>query len=67
MDANTKYELYLIKTELKKIIGDLYYISDCINRDFEGIGNEKCSNRIQKIAYQYETIEKKLNEMELFE
>ncbi|MBR3919778.1 MAG: hypothetical protein IKJ59_13770 [Clostridia bacterium] len=65
MDANTQYELYLIKNELQSIIDELYSIAGGVNNDFEGVGNEKCANSIIKAAKQYETVKQKLNNMDL--
>ena len=53
MDANAKYELYLIKTELQGIIDELNNISAGVRRDFSGIGNDKCASSISSSAQHY--------------
>ncbi len=65
MDANAQYELYLIKNELQSVINELYTVADGVNRDFEGIGNERCSASIKKIAQQCEQAKNKLDNMNL--
>ena len=65
MDANSQYELSLIKKELQSIIDELYNISRGVERDFSGIGNDKCAVSISAAAKQYETVKKKLDQMDL--
>lgn len=65
MDANAKYELYLIKNELQSIIDELYNISNGVGRDFEGIGNDKCAASIMTAIVQSEMAKQKLNSMNL--
>lgn len=65
MDADTQYELYLIKKELQSIIDELYDISAVVSGSFDGVGNDKCANSIIKAARQYETVKKKINNMDL--
>lgn len=65
MDANAQYELYLIKNELQGIIDELYSIAGGISSDFEGIGNDKCANSVIAAAKQYESVKRKLNNMDM--
>ena len=64
MDANSQYELYLIKKELQSIINELYSISGGVRSDFDGIGNEKCANSVVVAAQYYETVLQHLNNMD---
>ncbi len=62
--ANGNHELYLIKSELQSIINELENIASGINRDFEGIGNEKCASRVNDIADHYRYVKRKLNNID---
>ena len=65
MDVNSQYELYLIKSELNKIIEELYIIAGGVSRDFEGIGNDRCADCLLKVASHYENVKQKLNSMDM--
>ena len=65
MDSNSQYELYLIKSELQSIIDELNNISLGVKRDFNGIGNEKCSSSISNSAQHYREVKAQLEKMDL--
>lgn len=64
MRNDAKYEVHLMVNELKSIINELYSISNGVNKDFKGIGNELCANRINEVARHYEGVVKKLNKID---
>lgn len=64
MDANSQYELYLIKNELQSIIDELDSIAYGVKVDFKGIGNEKCAASISEIANEYRNVKKQLEKMD---
>lgn len=61
MDANSQYELYLIKRELQNIINELDSISQGIQNDFSGIGNEQCAACVRNVAEKYRYVKRRLN------
>lgn len=61
MDANAQRELYDIKQELRSIISEMRSISYGVRNDFSGIGNEKCSDVINRVIDQYTYVQNKLN------
>ena len=64
MDSFSQNEIYEIKQELKSIINELYDISNGVRRDFSGIGNDICANRISGTAQHYEGVKKKLDKLD---
>lgn len=64
MNAKGLSELYAIKQELQSVINEIESIASGINRDFEGIGNEKCASRLNKIADHYQYVRRKLNNID---
>lgn len=64
MDAQGRRELEDIKRELRSIIQELGEISQGVRRDFEGIGNEQCSACIDKVTQNYETVLRRLNNID---
>ena len=45
--------LYYVRNELKSIINELDSISDGVRNEFQGIGNEKCADVINKVNSEY--------------
>lgn len=64
MDASARNELASIKRELNSIISELESISNGVRNDFIGIGNEKCSDCINKVLNQYYYVRRKLNNLD---
>lgn len=64
MDANSNYELYLIKKELNNIINELDSISRGMNSNFKGIGNQRCASCISNVANKYRWVKKKLDNID---
>lgn len=64
MNANGQHELYLIKRELLNIIDELDVIAAGINKDFVGIGNEKCTARIYQVANHFRYVKGKLDSID---
>ena len=64
MDANSKYELYLIKQELQSVINELDDIANGIKRDFANIGNEQCAACVKRVADKYRTVKRKLDNID---
>ena len=64
MDVNTQRELYEIKIELRNIINEMRSISSGVRRDFSGLGNEKCSDSINRVIDQYTYVQSKLNNID---
>ena len=64
MDANAQRELHEIKFELNNIINEMRNISSGVRRDFSGIGNEKCSDSINRVIDQYVYVQRKLNNID---
>lgn len=59
-----QHELYAIKRELLSIIDEIDSIAAGINKDFVGIGNEKCTSRLYKIANNYRNVKYKLDRID---
>lgn len=64
MDANSQYELYLIKQELQSIINELDDIAKGVRRDFSNIGNEQCAQCVTRVADNYRTAKRKLDNID---
>ena len=64
MNASARAELASIKRELDSIIRELDDISGGIRRDFVGIGNDQCSNCIDRVTNQYRWVKRKLDNMD---
>ena len=64
MDAKARAELNSIKSELNSIINELESISKGVRNDFKGIGNGECANCIDKVASQYRTVKRKLDNLD---
>lgn len=61
MDQRAMQELDLIKSELKSIIAELESIEAGLRRDFVNIGTEKAADCISKVVNNYNTVKKKLD------
>ncbi|AST93441.1 hypothetical protein BC6307_20310 [Sutcliffiella cohnii] len=59
-----QHELYAIKRELLSIIDEIDSIAAGINKDFVGIGNEKCTSSLNKIANNYRNVKYKLDRID---
>ncbi len=64
MDPEARYELYLIKRELTRIINELENISYGVRRDFKNVGNNKCADSISRSADKYRTVRRKLDNID---
>ena len=64
MGASEQYEFESIKRELQSIINELDSIAWGINRNFTGIGNERCAQSIYSIADDYRYVKRKLNRID---
>jgi hypothetical protein len=64
MNATGQRDLYLIKQELQNIINEMDNIANGIYSDFEGIGNDKCFSKLNKLAEHYRNVKKKLNHID---
>ncbi len=64
MDAKAREELRAIKNELNSIISELESISKGVRHDFEGIGNEKCADCLDKVLDKYYYVRRKLNNLD---
>ena len=51
------------KTEMNSIINDLKVIQSDIGRDFIGIGEQLCANRIGELISKYQDLLKKLKKL----
>jgi hypothetical protein len=58
-------ELYSIKRELLQIVDELEAIADGIYRDFEGIGNERCTSRLNNLASHYRDVKYRLDHIDI--
>jgi len=61
MDASTRRELNNIASELQSIINELEDIADGIQYDFKNIGNERCSQVVERVAERYRDVKKRIN------
>lgn len=64
MDANSAYELYLIKNELQSIINELNNIAFEISKDFSNIGENQVSACIYNVAEKYKVVKRKLDNID---
>lgn len=64
MDASAKAELNSIISELNSIITELNNISDGVKNDFKNIGNNSCSQCIDRVSNQYSYVVKRLNKID---
>lgn len=64
MDANSQYELYLIKQELQSIINELDDVANGIKRNFSNIGNEQCAACVTRVADKYRIVKRKLDNID---
>jgi len=64
MNTSAQYELVNIKNELANIIDELKEISSGVRNDFTGIGNELCSNCIDKVIEKYTWVLRKLGNID---
>ena len=64
MDAKSQNELYLIKRDLKKVINELYDVSNGIQKNFYNIGNDKAASCVSKVADKCQFVMKKLNNID---
>ena len=56
MDANSEYELYLIKRELQSIINEL--------DDFDNIGEDQAAACVSRVADKYRIAKRKLDNID---
>ena len=64
MDANSEYELYLIKRELQNIINELDDIAYDIRRDFSNIGEDQAAACVSRVAEKYRLAKRKLDNID---
>lgn len=64
MDANSEYELYLIKKELQSIIWELDDIANDIRRDFSNIGEDQAAACVSRVAEKYRIAKRKLDNID---
>lgn len=64
MDANSEYELYLIKRELQSIINELDDIAYDIRRDFSNIGEDQAAACVSRVAEKYRLAKRKLDNID---
>lgn len=64
MDANSEYELYLIKRELQSIINELDDIAYDIRRDFDNIGEDQVAACVSRVAEKYRIAKRKLDNID---
>lgn len=64
MDANSEYELYLIKRELQSIINELNDIAYDIRRDFSNIGEDQAAACVSRVAEKYRLAKRKLDNID---
>lgn len=64
MNAAARYELNDIIYELESIISELESISYGVRYDFKNIGNNKCSDCIDRVISNYYTVLRKLKNMD---
>lgn len=64
MDSGARTELDSIKAELNSVIRELESISAGVRIDFQGIGNDKCADCIDKVLDGYYLARRKLNDMD---
>ncbi len=64
MDANSEYELYLIKKELQSIIWELDDIANDIRRDFSNIGENQAASCVSRVADKYRVAKRKLDNID---
>ena len=67
MATDVEYELEAIKAEMRSIISELEDISRGVRNDFVGVGNDLCSNCIDRAVSQYYNVLGKLNRINLAE
>ena len=66
MAQNLNSEAQQIKRELRNIINELRDLANGIDRDFSGIGNDKCARKIRGVSDHYESnVLAKLNGLDL--
>lgn len=64
MDANSQYELYLIKQELQSIINELDDIAYGLDHNFSNIGSDKAADCVSRVANNYRTAKRKLENID---
>ena len=64
MDANSQYELYLIKQELQSIINELDDIAYGLNTNFSNIGNDKAASCVSRVSSMYRSAKRKLDNID---
>ena len=64
MDANSQYELYLIKQELQSIINELDDIAYGLKINFSNIGNEEAAACVSRVADKYRIVRRKLDNID---
>lgn len=64
MNASARNELNSIIRELNSIIAEMEDISRGIRADFKGIGENQCSNCIDRVITQYRNVRNSLNRID---
>lgn len=64
MDANSQYELYLIKQEFQSIINELDDISYGLKNNFKNIGNDQAAVCVSRVAEKYRVVKRKLDNID---
>ncbi|HBM98593.1 MAG TPA: hypothetical protein DD413_04135 [Ruminococcus sp.] len=64
MDANSQYELYLIKQELQSIINELDDIAYGLNTDFSNIGSDMAASCVSRVSSMYRSAKRKLDSID---
>lgn len=65
MNANSENELYEIGRELHKIYSELNNIAYSLEREFKGIGSERCAYSLTNMANQTANLKRRLENMDL--
>ena len=64
MDYSSTNELNSIISDLGSVIEEMESLSDCLRRNFEGIGSEKCAHSIDVVMERYYGVKRKLNNVD---
>lgn len=60
-EKQAKAEIADIRGQLNSLIKTMYNVADSVDKEFYGIGNEKCAQTIRKVAVNYESVLRVLN------
>ena len=64
MDASANNELASMKRELNSIISELEDIACGIQRDFTGVGEDRCAGAINRVITQYKSVKRSLDRLD---